>query len=111
MYLENGEISPWILLIIIVSSLILLLSLFFLFVFGLRLCDYNHNVWGILLLFITFNIVGLIIGILIISYKNKKVFEKLKELGVDYKNISFQYNKQYKRNKIKPKQNTITTQS
>lgn len=110
MYLENGGISPWLLLIIIISSWILLVGLVFLFVFGLRLCDYNHNVWGILLLFITFNIVGLIVGILIISYKNKKVFEKLKELGVDYKNISFQHNKKDKRNKKKPKTN-ITPQS
>ncbi len=87
MPLENGEIATWLLLIIINVSALLLIGLVCLFLFGLRLCDYNHNVWGILFLFIAFNIIGLIVGILIISHKNKKLFKKLEELGINYKNI------------------------
>lgn len=85
MPLENGEIAPWLLFIIIIGSALLLIGLVCLFLFGLRLCVYDHNVWGILFLFLTFNIFGLIVGIVIIFKKNKELIKRLEKLGFDYK--------------------------
>lgn len=72
----------WLLIIILFSSWILLLLIIIFSLVGIRLCDYNNNRLGILILFLTLNIVGLILGICIIN-NNKKTIKKIKELNFD----------------------------
>lgn len=75
--------KDWMIILIIISSLIFILLLTILSLIGVRLCQCDNNPWGILILFITLNIIGLIIGILIISNNNKKIFNKMNELNLN----------------------------
>lgn len=105
----------WAILLTVFGSISSLLLISFLTMWGIiMLCCVreDRSAWGILLLFISLNIIGLIIGIIIMQ---KKYNELLIELGVKKnRKMLYDYDQRKKvkeKSELKNNQNNISPQS
>ncbi len=87
-------------IVLIAVIILLFIPMYLLFIlFGYIYCEQN-NAWGILLFFISLNIIGLLIGCFILNKNNQdnkinyefKKFQKLNKYFIDKNNIPPQSN-------------------